>query len=69
VSRRSLMLLALLCAGLLAWGIERLIVTDREAIEAVVERGAAAVERGDWDAVAAMFDDAAGRTRRSSFAS
>jgi hypothetical protein len=57
VTRRSLVLAALVGAGLLAWGIERLIVTDAEAIEAAVERGARAVERGDWDGVAAIFDD------------
>ena len=57
MSRRSLVLLALVGAGLVAWGIERLIVTDREAIEAAVDRGARAVERGDWEGVASIFDD------------
>jgi uncharacterized protein DUF4440 len=59
VTRRSIVLLGVVAAAVLAWGIERLIVTDREAIEAAVERGARAVERGDWDAVASIFDDEA----------
>jgi hypothetical protein len=57
VTRRSIVLLAFVGAAVLAWAIERLIVTDREAIEAAVDRGARAVERGDWDAVASIFDD------------
>ena len=57
MTRRSIAVLVVLGAALLAWGVERLIVTDREAIEAIVEGGARAVERGDWDAVAAIFDD------------
>ena len=57
MTRRTIVGLGVLLAALLAWGIERLIVTDKEAIEAVVEAGAHAVERGDWDAVAAIFDD------------
>ena len=59
MTRRSLTFLAIAAAGLLAWGVERLIVTDREAIEAAVERGARAVERGDWAAVGDVFDDEA----------
>ena len=57
MTRRTIVGLGVLCAALAAWGIERLIVTDKEAIEAIVEAGARAVERGDWDAVAAIFDD------------
>ena len=67
MTRRTVVLLAIVGAAVLAWAIERLIVTDREAIEAVVERGARAIERGDWDAVASIFDDEAlegGRDRR-----
>ena len=57
MTRRSIVLAALVGAAVVAWGVERLIVTDREAIETVVERGARAVERGDWDGVASIFDD------------
>ena len=67
MTRRTVVLLVIVGAAVLAWAVERLIVTDREAIEAVVERGARAIERGDWDAVAAIFDDEAlegGRDRR-----
>ena len=47
----------MLLAALLAWGVERLVVTDREAIESLVEGAAAAVNRDDWDAVATAFDE------------
>lgn len=37
--------------------MERLVVTDREAIETLVEDAADAVERGDWTAAASAFDE------------
>jgi DNA-binding GntR family transcriptional regulator len=41
--------LALLAIALLAYGIERLIVTDAEAIEALAERAGRAVADRDWE--------------------
>ena len=47
----------MLLAALLAWGVARLIVTDREAIDGVIEDAAVAAARDDWDAVAAAIDE------------
>ena len=55
--RARLVLLALLCAGLLAWGIERLIVTDREAVTALLEGAARSLERGDDAGLRSAFAD------------
>jgi len=54
---RQILLIAVAVAGL-AWLVERLIVTDREAITSIIEDDAAAVTRDDWDAVARTIDDA-----------
>lgn len=35
----------------LAWAVERLIVTDGEAIEALLEGQASVIVRGEWDAL------------------
>jgi SnoaL-like protein len=51
------LLAGVLLLALLVWGVERLVVTDREAIEHLLERTAAAVERDDWDGVAGAFAD------------
>ncbi len=64
---RPLLWLGAVCVLLgVAWGIERLVVTDKEAIRALVERTTEAVKTGDFDAVAQAFDpayDAEGRDR------
>jgi hypothetical protein len=57
VSRPRLVLLGLVAAAVLAWGVERLIVTDAEAIETLLEDAADAVARDDWDAASRAFDD------------
>jgi hypothetical protein len=58
----------LLVLGALGWGVERLVVTDREAIESLLETSAAAVSRDDWAAFEATIDDAyaaRGRDKRA----
>lgn len=47
----------LLAFAALGYGIERLVVTDREAIEELLERAAATVSHDDWDGFAATVDD------------
>lgn len=54
---RRLLLAAAAGLALAAWGVERLVVTDREAIERVLEDAAADVSKRDWDAFAAAVDD------------
>jgi hypothetical protein len=44
-------LLAVTLAGLLAWGISALIVTDKEAIEAVAEAMSAEILAGEWESL------------------
>jgi len=55
---RRLLLAIVAAVAFLGWGIERLIVTDREAIETLVEGAAKAVSKGDWGGFAAAIDDA-----------
>ncbi len=52
--RWLLAILVLFAAGL---GVERLVVTDREAIEALLERATSAVSRDDWDGLANALDE------------
>ncbi len=54
---RRLLLAAIPALALLGWGLERLIVTDAEAIETVLENAAKAVSKSDWDALAATIDE------------
>jgi hypothetical protein len=49
--RRPLVVAGLLLAVAAAWTVERLVVTDREAIEALLSETADAAKRGDWAAV------------------
>jgi hypothetical protein len=58
IPRPRIVFLGVVVLGLLAWGVERLVVTDREAIEHLLERTAAAAGRGDWDGVAGALADA-----------
>jgi len=53
--RPSLWLGALIVLGGLVFLVERLIVTDAEAVEALVERAAEAVREGDFEALAATL--------------
>jgi hypothetical protein len=57
LTRPRLVLLAALAAVVVGVVVERLIVTDREAITATIEDDAAAVSRDDWDAVARTIAD------------
>jgi len=57
VTRTRLVLALAAIAALAAWGIERLVVTDREAIEALIEGARAAVVRGDGPALESMLAD------------
>ncbi|MFO0931361.1 MAG: hypothetical protein U1E39_01480 [Planctomycetota bacterium] len=57
MTRPRLLLAVVALAGGLAWLVERLVVTDAEAVEAALERAAADASRGAWDAVADAFDD------------
>ena len=53
--RRVLLgILLLFAVGL---GIERLVISDREAIESLLERAATSVSRDDWDALANALDE------------
>lgn len=52
-----LLLAAVVALAGLAWLVERLVVTDPEAVAAVLDEVADAASRGDWDAVAAAIDD------------
>jgi hypothetical protein len=66
LTRPRLLLVALVAAAGLAWLVARLVVTDAEAVTAVLETAADDANRGDWDAVTAAFDDdfrEAGRDR------
>ncbi len=54
-SRLSLWLGVLLLVGGAAFLLERLVVTDAEAVEALVERAADAVRDGDFEALAATL--------------
>lgn len=49
--------LALLVLAMAAFAIERLIVTDAEAIEALAERAAQATFERDWTALEACLDE------------
>lgn len=51
------LLLALLALGLVGFVVERLVVTDREAVTALLEGAADAVSRGDWDALTGAIDE------------
>jgi len=53
---KRLVVLVLVAAGLYVL-VDRLIVTDRERVERVVEDVRDAVVRDDWDAVAAAVDE------------
>lgn len=53
--RPSLWLGALLLVGGLIFLVERLIVTDAEAVEALVERATQAAREGDFEALAATL--------------
>jgi len=57
LTRPRLLLAAVALVGGLAWLVERLVVTDAEAVEAVLERAAADASRGAWDAVADALDE------------
>jgi len=57
VTRTRLVLLLVLAAGGLAWLVERLIVTDAEAIESTVERLAAHASTGRWADFEALLSD------------
>jgi hypothetical protein len=57
VTRTRLVLALAAIAALAAWGIERLVVTDREAIEALIEGARTAVVRGDWPALESTLAD------------
>jgi hypothetical protein len=57
VTRTRLVFAAVALVGGLAWLVERVVVTDAEAVEAVLERAADDASRGAWDAVADAFDD------------
>ena len=57
LTRPRLLLAAVIAFGGLAWLVERLVVTDTEAVTAVLDDVAAAASRGDWEAVAAAIDD------------
>ena len=60
--RRILVVILVLWA--VGFGVERLVVTDREAIESLLERAAASVSHDDWDGFAtALADDYAERGR------
>lgn len=64
--RRAIWLGAAIALGALAWGIERLVVTDTEAIEALVERAEEAVRDGDFETLAGLLHpdyEAEGRDR------
>ena len=58
IRRRSILALVVVLAAA-AIGVERWIVTDREAIHALVEDAAEAVARDDWVALAEAFDEEA----------
>lgn len=51
--------------GLLAVAVDRLVVTDHEAVAELVERARSAVERNDIDGVLAMVDPQAEALRQS----
>jgi hypothetical protein len=55
VTRTRLVLALAAIAALAAWGVERLVVTDREAIEALIEGARTAVVRRDWPALESML--------------
>lgn len=69
VTRSNLVLAAVVVAAGLAWLVERLVVTDREAVTDVVTRTADAVTRGAWDDVAGHLDEtfAVGRLDKAAF--
>ncbi len=48
-------LVTVLVLGLLIWGVERLIVTDKEAIENLAEAMAEDIKAGRWSAVEAKL--------------
>jgi hypothetical protein len=54
-ARKVLLLLA--GVAVLAFLVDRIVVTDAERIEDLVDEARKAVLRGDWDAVAAAVDD------------
>jgi hypothetical protein len=56
--RPRLLIAALVGVAALAWGVERLIVTDREAIEGVIEDARRAVLADEWEAFAETIDPA-----------
>ena len=59
---RSRLLALVVLVGAAAFAVERLVVTDAEAVERTLEDAAAAVTRGDWAAfTAAVVDDFADR--------
>ena len=49
--------LAVLALGVLAFVVERLVVTDREAVTALLEDAAAAVSKNDWEKLSGALDD------------
>ncbi len=57
MTRPRLVLLLLLATGGLAWLVERLIVTDAEAIESTMTRLATTASARDWEAFEALLGD------------
>jgi predicted lipid-binding transport protein (Tim44 family) len=55
--RRGTWFTLLLAAGLAAFLIERLVVTDEEAIRATIDGAVAAVEHGDFEALREAIDE------------
>ena len=49
--------LAVLALGVLAFAIERLVVTDREAVTALLEEATAAVSKSDWEGLSRTLDE------------
>lgn len=54
---RRLWIPVLLALGLAGWGLERLVVTDREAVESALARAASAVSHDDWAGLSAAIAD------------
>lgn len=57
MSRPRLLLLILLAVGGIAWLVERLVVTDAEAIGSAVTRLASSASAKDWEAFEALLAD------------
>lgn len=69
MTRSHLAFVALVVAAGLGWLVERLVVTDREAVTDVVTRTADAVTRGAWDDVSGHLDETftVGRLDKAAF--